>query len=148
MQEAAEKPKVFYKSCSKRTCQDCENLQDRYSEEDREIYKQVWHNVKLVQEIGKTCVRAKYIYRNPPEETSAPDNSNIKTAISTTNMIIDRLMKKGQMEQFQEDIQKKIDIECLERVQEEEVEQLLKSIHQFCYLQLFFSENPLAQAHR
>ena len=88
----------------------------------------------MVQENGKTRVRTKYIYRNPPEETFAPENSNIKTAISRTNMIIDRLMKKGQMKQFQEEIQKKIDIG-------DEVEQLLKLVHHFCYLQLVFSGN-------
>ena len=120
VQEAGEKPRVFCKTCSKRKCEDCENLQNRYSEEDRKIYKEVWDNVNLVQENGKTRVRAKYIYRNPPEETFAPENSNMKTAFSRTNMIIDRLMKKGQMEQFQEEIQKKIDIGCLEEVPEQE----------------------------
>ena len=49
----------------------------------------------------------------------------MKTAISRTNIIIDRLMKKGQMEQFQEEIQKKIDIGCLEEVPENEIEDLL-----------------------
>ena len=82
VQEAGEKPRVFCKTCSKRKCEDCENLQNRYSEEDRKIYKEVWDNVNLVQEIGKTRVRAKYIYRNPPEETFAPENSNMKTAFS------------------------------------------------------------------
>ena len=86
-------------------------------------------------------MRVKYIYRNPPEETFAPENSNMKTAFSRTNMIIDRLMKKGQMEQFQEEIQKKIDIGCLEEVPEQELENLLKTVHHFCYLQLVFSEN-------
>ena len=86
-------------------------------------------------------MRAKYIYRNPPEETFAPENSNMKTAFSRTNMIIGRLMKKGQMEQFREEIQKKIDIGCLEEVPEQELENLLKTVHHFCYLQLVFSEN-------
>ena len=94
VQEAGEKPRVFCKTCSKRKCEDCENLQNRYSEEDRKIYKEVWDNLNLVKEDGKTKVRAKYIYRNPPEETFAPENSNMKTAFSRTNMIIDRLIKK------------------------------------------------------
>ena len=132
-QEAGEKLRVFCKTCSKRKWEDCENLQNRYSEEHRKIYKEVWDNVNLVQENGKTRVRAKHIYRNPPEENFAPENSNMKTAISRTNMIIDRLMRKGQMEQFQEEIQKKIDMGCLEEVQEQEVEQLLNSVHHFCY---------------
>ena len=42
VQEAGEKPRVFCKSCTKRTCEDCENLQNRYKEEDRKIYKEVW----------------------------------------------------------------------------------------------------------
>ena len=131
-EEAREKPRVFCKTCSKWKCEDCENLQNRYSEEDRKIYKEVWDNVNLVQENGKTRLRAKYISRNPLEETFVPENSNTKTAFSRTNMIIDRLMKKGQMEKFQEEIQKKIYIGCLE-----ELENLLKTVHHFCYLQMY-----------
>ena len=66
VQEAAEKPRVFCRDCSKRECVSCENLQSKYSEEDQEIYKKMWDNVKLVQEGGKTRVRATYLYRNPP----------------------------------------------------------------------------------
>ena len=77
--------------------------------------------MNLVQKNGKTRVKAKYIYRNPPEETLSPENSNIKTAISRTNMIYDRLIKKGQLDKFQEEIQKKIDIGCLQRDLEEQV---------------------------
>ena len=40
VQEAGEKPRVFCKTCLKRKCEDCENLQNRYSEEDRKIYKE------------------------------------------------------------------------------------------------------------
>ena len=94
VQEAAEKPKVFLQKMLKRTCEDCENLQNRYSEEDRKIYKEVWDNVNLVQENGKTRFCAKYIYRNPPEEPFSPENCNYKTDISRTKMIINRLMKR------------------------------------------------------
>ena len=83
---------------------------NRFSKEDREIYKQCWDKVKLIEENGKTRFKAKYIFRNPPEETFAPENLNVKTPISRTKMIIDRLFKKGQMDQFQKEIQKKIDI--------------------------------------
>ena len=46
VKEAGEKPRVFCKTCSKWKCEDCENLQKRYSEEDRKIYKEVWDNEK------------------------------------------------------------------------------------------------------
>ena len=99
----------------------------------------MWDNVKLVQEGGKTRVKATYLYRNPPHETFAPENSNMKTAINRTDMIINRLIKKEQLEQFQEEIKKKIDIGCLERVSERDLQELLKRTHHFCYLQLVFS---------
>ena len=41
VQEAAEKPRVFCRDCSKRECVNCENLQSKYSEEDQEIYKKM-----------------------------------------------------------------------------------------------------------
>jgi hypothetical protein len=58
IQEAAEKPKVFCKDCSKRQCVSCDNLRSKYSEEDQETYKKVWDNVNLVQDKGKTRVKA------------------------------------------------------------------------------------------
>ena len=110
IQEAAEKQKVFCKDCSKRQCVSCDNLRSKYSEEDQETYKKMWDNVNLVQEKGKTCVKATYLYRNPPEESFSPENSNMKAATSRTDMIINRLIKKGQLDQFQEEINKKINI--------------------------------------
>ena len=77
---------------------------------DQETYKKMWDNVRLVQEDGKTRIKATYLYRNPPHETFAPENSNMKTAINCMDMIINRLIKKEQPEQFQAEIQKKIDI--------------------------------------
>ena len=62
IQEAAEKPKVFCKDCSKRQCVSCDNLRSKYSEEDQETYKKMWDNVNLVQEKGKTRVKATYLY--------------------------------------------------------------------------------------
>ena len=47
VQEAAEKPKVFCKDCSKRQCVSCDNLRSKYSEEDQETYKKMWDNVNL-----------------------------------------------------------------------------------------------------
>ena len=141
IQEAAKKTKVFCKDCSKRQCVSCDNLRSKYLEEDQETYKKMWNNVKLVQEDGKTCVRATYLYRNPPEETFSPENSNMKTATNRTDMIINRLIKKGQLDQFQDEINKKINIGCLEQVPEAEIGALLKRVNHFCYLQLVFSES-------
>ena len=56
-------------------------------------------------------------------------------------MIINRLIKKGQLNQFQDEINKKINIGCLEQVPEAEIGALLKRVHRFCYLQLVFSES-------
>jgi hypothetical protein len=119
----------------------CDNLRSKYSEEDQDTYKKMWDNVNLIEDKGKTRVKATYLYRNPPEESFSPENSNIKAATSRTDMIINRLVKKDQLKQFQEEIDKKIDIGCLEQVPEAEIETLLKGVHHFCYLQLVFSEN-------
>jgi hypothetical protein len=102
IQEAAEKPKVFCKDCSKRQCISCDNLRSKYSEEDQETYKKMWDNVNLIEHKGKTRVKATYLYRNPPEESFSPENSNMKAATSRTDMIINRLIKKDQLKQFQE----------------------------------------------
>jgi hypothetical protein len=93
----------------------------------------MWDNVNLIEDKGKTRVKATYLYRNPPEESFSPENSNMKAATSRTDMIINRLIKKDQLKQFQEEIDKNIDIGCLEQIPEAEIETLLKEVHPATY---------------
>ena len=40
-QEALDKPKVFCQTCSEKQCDTCDNLRNRYSEEDQAVYRQM-----------------------------------------------------------------------------------------------------------
>ena len=73
----------------------------------------MWDNVEVIQHEGKSRVRAKYIYQNPPEITFAPKNSNMDVAMKRTNSIINKLIQKDQLSEFQQEIDKKIAIGCL-----------------------------------
>ena len=59
---------------------------------------------------------------------------------STTDKIINRMIKKEQLEKFQAGIQKKIYMECIEQVTLS-VEEQLKGTHHFCYPQLVISDS-------
>ena len=100
----------------------------------------------MVQERGKTRVKATFLYRNPPHETFAPENLNMKNALSRTDMIINRLIKKEQLEQFKEEIQKKIDIGCLERVSEEDLQELIRGHTTFATYNTYSVNHLKAQA--
>ena len=70
----------------------------------------MWDNVHIIEKDGEKRIMAEYIYRNPVGKTFKPENSNTKEARARTNRLIDKLMKKGQLDLLQDEIQKKIDI--------------------------------------
>ena len=109
-QEAAYKPKKYCEECQKRERQKCDALKSRYSEEDKIIFQRVWDNVHIIEKDGEKRIMAEYIYCNPVGKTFKPENSNTKEARARTNRLIDKLMKKGQLDLLQDEIQKKIDI--------------------------------------
>ena len=76
-----------------------------------------------------------------PDNHFAPQNSIMKTAIARTDQLIDKLIKKKGLEEFEAEIEKKIAIGCLEEVPAAELEQLLKRTHHFCYLATVVSAN-------
>ena len=57
-------------------------LRDKFSAEDRKIYKKLWENTRLVNKNGKQRVEVEYLYRNKPHETFKKENSNIKEALT------------------------------------------------------------------
>ena len=69
-------------------------------------------------------------------------------ATKKTNAIINQLIKKDQLDEFQQEIDKKIAIGCLKEVPKDELEKLLKSTHHFCYLNMVHSENSKSTATR
>ena len=51
-----------------------------------------------------------------------------------TKRVIHQLKKKGQLEVFQKEIDKKIDIVTLVELSDDELKQSMKTTHHFCYL--------------
>ena len=102
--------------CRKRDCEDCNMLKNRYSAEDSKIFRELWNNVTLVEEAGKTRVQVKYLYRHDPHETFKPENSNLEEAKRRTDSLIRKLKKEGKMESFKEQITSKIELGTLREV--------------------------------
>ena len=44
--------------CRKRDSEDCNMLKNRYSAEDSKVFRELWNNVTLVEEAGKTEYRS------------------------------------------------------------------------------------------
>ena len=55
--------------------------------------------------------------------------------------LIAKLFKKNQLAEFQAELDKKIEIGCLEEISGTELEKILQYTHHFCHLSLVFSEN-------
>ena len=134
--------------CRKRDCEDCNMLKNRYSAEDSKIFRELWNNVTLVEEAGKTRVQVKYLYRHDPHETFKPENSNLEEAKRRTDSLIRKLKKEGKMESFKEQIASKIELGTLREVPEGEWAELLKGTNNFCYLSIVSNENSQSTSSR
>ena len=89
----------------------------------------------------KQGILAKYIYQNDLNITFHPQNSNFKHAIAMTNSMIKNLKKKNQLNMFKEDIDKKIQLGTLEKLIKEELAEILRKTHHFCYVSMVQSKN-------
>ena len=114
-------------------------LRSKYSAEDARLYKEMWSKLNLVKHKGKTRVKATYIYRSDPKVTFHKDNSDMNEAKARTNVLISKLVKKNQLAEFQAELDKKIEIGCLEEIGRTELDSILQDTHHFCYLSLVFS---------
>ena len=95
----------------------------------------------MVEVDGKKRVKAHYLYRNNPEETFKAANSNMKEAKARTDSLINKLVRQGNLDTFQAELQKKIDIGCLQEVPKDMEEELLSGPHHFCYLSMVSNMN-------
>ena len=80
-------------------------------------------------------------HQNDPEITFHPNNSNFQQAVMMTNNVIKQLKKNNQLELFNAEIQNKICIGTLKKVEKEELKEILQKAHHFCYISLVQSEN-------
>ena len=86
-QETSYEGKILCNTCNKRKSESCGILSRKYSEEEREIFKEVSKNVSLIKDKdGKKRVRVEHIYKNGPEITFHRKNSNFKQAIARKTM--------------------------------------------------------------
>merc|ERR1711889_11673 len=92
---------------------------------------------------GKQRVLTKYSYRNDPHTTFAKENSNMKEAKARSDGLIKKLIKKGHLELFQKELQKKIDTGTLV-----ELKEVLNGTHHFSYLSYVSSETSTTTSTR
>ena len=124
----------FCEKCTKRSCKECDLLKKKFSLQEKQAFKEIWDKVTLVKENGKLRVRSEYTYQNDPQETFKPKKSNLKEAVGHTKRLINKLRKKNMLKRFQEEIDKKIQIGKLIKLNKDEVEKLKSEVHHFCYL--------------
>ena len=86
-------------------------------------------------------IMIKYIYQNDPNIKFHPQNLNFKHAIAMTNSVIKNLKKKNQLNMFKEEIEKKIQLGTLEKLIKEELAEILRKTHHFCYVSMVQSKN-------
>ena len=62
--------------------------------------------------------------------------------------VIQQLKRKGQLDVFEKEIDKKIQIGTLVKVDYQELKQIMSSIHHFCYLSLVMLETSTSTSAR
>ena len=141
-------PKLSCDSCRKRECAVCDLLCDKYFAEDSKIYKKLWENARLVNVNGQQRVQDEYLYRNDPHEIFKKENSNMKEAKARTDGLIKKLKKTGELKQFQQEIQKKIDTGTLVKLSKTKLDEVLNGTHHFSYLLMLKSETSTSTSTR
>ena len=86
----------------------------------------MWDDVSLVEVWNGTYrVKVNYLYKHNPHVVFAPQNSNYKQAVAMSQNVIRHLKRKNQLEVFQEDINKKIELGTLAEVSDDELDRIL-----------------------
>ena len=102
----------------------------------------MWDNVSLVDDgNGAYRVKLAHLYQHNPHAVFAPQNSNYKQAVAMSQTVIRQLKRKIQLEVFQEEINKNIELGTLVEVSDQELVAIFQSTHHFCYLSMVMSEN-------
>ena len=76
------------------------------------------------------------MYENDPESVFHPKNSNFRQALAMPNGVIKNLKRKNQLNIFEEDIENKIQSGTLEKLSKEELAEIPKKPHHFCFVSL------------
>ena len=114
--------KILCSKCRKRQCQDCSLLNKKYSEEEKDVFQRMWNNIVLIKDSnGAFRVKVNYLYKSNPHVIFSPENTNYNQALMMTKRVIMQLKKKGQLEIFQKEIEKKIEIGTLVAMSDAEI---------------------------
>merc|ERR1711915_369422 len=141
--------KILCPKCLKRKCQDCSLLNYKYSQEEKDVFQRMWNNIVLIKDSnGNYKVKVNYLYKSDPNIIFSPENTNYNQALMMTKKVIQQLKKKGQLEMFQKEIEKKINIVTLVAMSESEVKETMKSTHHFTLLAMVMSETSTSTSAR
>ena len=112
-------PKLQCNTCKAKKCKSCNLLNNNSIVEEKELYEEQWKNVELVE--LKKRVKCKYEYKRDIKKVFAPQNSNVKEAISRTKSLINKLKRQvgTAMRDFEAQIKKKIEFGTLQRMSPE-----------------------------
>ena len=100
----------------------------------------MWDSVVLVDDgNGSFRVKVSYLYNNNPPVIFVPENSKFQKALTMSQRVIHQLKKKGQLDLFQDEINKKIQMGRF-KLNDNELKKVMSSTHNFCYLSMVMSE--------
>ena len=132
--------KIFCQQCLKRQRPDCRLLNKKYSQEEKDVFQCMWNNVVLIKDNkGRYRVKVNYLNKKDPHVVFSPESANFNQALMMTKRVILQLKKKRQLEMFQKEIDKKIEIGTLAEMSDDELKETIKTTHHFCYLSMVMS---------
>ena len=91
----------------------------------------MYADMELVQVNGQQRIQCKYTYREPIDEKFAPQNSNREEALKATNVVIQRLLKIGKLDEFHLQIKDMENMGTIQRLSEQEINDLENNVHHF-----------------
>ena len=131
LQERSMIPEAKCSNCSNKSCKSCQILQSHKSYAALMVYQRMFQDMKLVEVDGRTKIECSYTYREPIDEKFVPANSNREEALKATHSVIQRLIKIGKIQEFDQQMKEMEKMGTKEQLNGEEVENLEFQVHHF-----------------
>ena len=130
-------------------CDTCEILNRQNHRREGNLISTIWDNVTAYSIPGdKFQISHKYTYRHNPEVTYAPANSNIREAAGHSRKVIRKTHKNGSLPLLEAQVQKMIDKQSFVELSVQEILDLGKQAHPFCYYNYVVNSNSASTPYR
>ena len=134
--------RILCDTCRIRECSACNLANSHLTMGEKLKYLKCWRDTKLVQHEGTIRCQVDFLYNTDPKETFKKENSNFIEAKRNIDANINKLKKKGKLQDLITDVEKKIELGTLIAMSDLEYSWVVDNLpHHFSKLHIVHSES-------